>query len=749
MQRRIVVWSALPPCVRTLVLLLLCSHGWGCRANGGASPKGVVDGGAADDGGGGGTGGGAPNANGVVLGDTRPSTASYVAKVKNLTCSQPATAQEVAAVVADANALGPLVDTWMASDAYRDKLIDFFGVAFQQADVSVNDLLVLPSASSAVYFRGPPTEFVRRQFGRTALAVVEAKQPLTTLVSGQQLMMIPFLAAVCAFIDTKKEVMAANPNLSLTFTERVISPSVSIDPTSADYMHWTVPGMSAAKWNDPSCKQDPSVVDANTVNGHSRAAVLSALLGYVVGSPPSYYRFPDDAERLTCTVQSGWPQMPYGPGDPNQWRMVQMRLPRPGEATTKFYDLHAMVQGTQFVMNRPRTGFMDTLAFQAKYPTNTSNQYRAAMNQSLVVALGQVFDGGDPTRPLSFAALDAEHASPQGACFGCHATLDPMRQFFRQSWDLQENSQADLAMLAMTGQWAWDGLAEAGNFTLALGQQLAASPRFAKSWAQKACTYLRSGPCLDTDPELDRIAALFAASNYDFDALMRALLASPLVTFAAPTATEADAGQVFAMNKQTQLCQALSLRHQVPVICGLAFNSKVPKALAPVATVATVMPSDGYSRGSATPYQTNDPSLPLLAGLENVCKAIAVVVVDGVNSPYQSTKSDEAIASMVHGLVGIDASRDATPLEVLTGHYAAAVLPGVAPTKLLLDQKSTTAAAPWASLPQATLDRSMFVHHATGTSSHADESRVLALMGSVTNGDSLSSTLSTALQPPL
>ncbi|MBE7220160.1 MAG: DUF1501 domain-containing protein, partial [Caulobacteraceae bacterium] len=70
-------------------------------------------------------------------------------------------------------------------------------------------------------------------------------------------------------------------------------------------------------------------------------------------------------------------------------------------------------------------------------------------------------------------------------------------------------------------------------------------------------------------------------------------------------------------------------------------------------------------------------------------------------------------------------------------------------TPLSLGTTRTTAAAPWASLPQAVLDRSMFLHHATGTVVHPDEARVLQLMGSVANNDNLPSMLAQALQQPL
>lgn len=73
----------------------------------------------------------------------------------------------------------------------------------------------------------------------------------------------------------------------------------------------------------------------------------------------------------------------------------------------------------------------------------------------------------------------------------------------------------------------------------------------------------------------------------------------------------------------------------------------------------------------------------------------------------------------------------------------------MAPTKLTLGGQSYTAAAPWASLGQATLDRSLFLHHATNTVVHPDEARVLQLMGGVAGNDNLPSLLGQLLKGPL
>jgi hypothetical protein len=75
--------------------------------------------------------------------------------------------------------------------------------------------------------------------------------------------------------------------------------------------------------------------------------------------------------------------------------------------------------------------------------------------------------------------------------------------------------------------------------------------------------------------------------------------------------------------------------------------------------------------------------------------------------------------------------------------------PSMAPTKLMLRGKSSTAALPWSTLPQAVLDRSCFFHLMTDTPVHPDEPDVLKLQGATRAGEMLPSLLATQLAPCL
>jgi hypothetical protein len=75
--------------------------------------------------------------------------------------------------------------------------------------------------------------------------------------------------------------------------------------------------------------------------------------------------------------------------------------------------------------------------------------------------------------------------------------------------------------------------------------------------------------------------------------------------------------------------------------------------------------------------------------------------------------------------------------------------PTMAPTQLSLRGQSYTAAAPWASLPQAVLDRTSFWHTMTNTPVHPKEPDVLKLMGATYGGEMLPSLLAKHMAPCL
>ena len=75
--------------------------------------------------------------------------------------------------------------------------------------------------------------------------------------------------------------------------------------------------------------------------------------------------------------------------------------------------------------------------------------------------------------------------------------------------------------------------------------------------------------------------------------------------------------------------------------------------------------------------------------------------------------------------------------------------PSMAPTTMMIGGQPWLAAKPWAQLPQPIIDRTCFFHHTTLTNSHANESKVLKLMGAVKRQEMLVSVIARQLAPCL
>jgi hypothetical protein len=75
--------------------------------------------------------------------------------------------------------------------------------------------------------------------------------------------------------------------------------------------------------------------------------------------------------------------------------------------------------------------------------------------------------------------------------------------------------------------------------------------------------------------------------------------------------------------------------------------------------------------------------------------------------------------------------------------------PSMAPGPLTIQGQQYTAAAPWATLPQTVLDRTVFWHLMTNTPVHPKETQVLQLMGATPSGEMLPSLLAKSLGPCL
>ena len=135
----------------------------------------------------------------------------YVNKVKTLINGLPPTADEMTQVVKDPTTLPALIDTWMASDNFRQKQIDFFKVAFQQQNLSLTSLDVQASDGFGMYNRIPNYQNAMESFPRTAWNIVAQDQPFNTTMTTDTFMVTPAYLSTLLYFDQR----AANDNGSI------------------------------------------------------------------------------------------------------------------------------------------------------------------------------------------------------------------------------------------------------------------------------------------------------------------------------------------------------------------------------------------------------------------------------------------------------------------------------------------------------------------------------------------------------
>lgn len=601
-----------------------------------------------------------------------------VAKVKTLLTGQPVTDDELRAVIADKNALKGLIDTWLKMPESQDIFLRFFKQAFQQTQTDTNDYTDILSGAN---INGWPDRaaFLRsaeEMFARTALKLMEEGRPFTEVATTDRFMLNPPLMAALSYIDTVPRDdnnavvgvqvwpvtkfggvnFALNIITNIDPTTTVATPipfEETINPASANFMKFFVP--KAYTGTTPRCVE-PYV--AKGVSG------VQAMFEMIFGMRPG-----------GC---GGSNTNQWTAADWADWRMVRVRAPRAGEDKTLFWEVAKLrdPKTVELVTDTPRVGFMSTLSFFANWPTNLSNGSRVTTNQALIVGLGRSFDDKSTTVQVAETSSDALHIKEGTTCFACHRTLDPMRDFFRQSYSItyfkQLNPRNPKNPIPAVG--TFDVGVEAptsGSGISMFAQAMAKNPLFAPAWTQKMCFFANSSPCVETDPEFLRVAAVFRDSRFNFKTLVRELFASPLVTFAATTQTARENGVIMSIARRESLCNSLAARLKLPNVCGLEAGGKTN-----FRNLAMSIPGAGYNRAEEVPLMPHDPNLFFISATENLCNLIAPLVVDaGAVTRYASTRKDEAIADFVATVMGMPPAdtRAATMRQILSEHYDMAV----------------------------------------------------------------------------
>jgi hypothetical protein len=571
----------------------------------------------------------------------------------------------------------------------------FFELAFQQTQISdVNFVDIappngLPNGKQVQLLVQNSTESI----ARTMLA--DPAGQITDAFTTKTIMMTPALMQMYGYFETRQANDAgtitdsfakANPNLMITLESSAgpIPIADSLTVGGPNYMHFYNPDIATQTYPDPTCDGvDPIQVTGNAQN----------LYNIMYGEIPAH-----KVGTSQCGIKAA-----SGKGtqlldtDFTDWKLVTIRPPIGAEVPTAFYDMTTLRTATTLIARTPRPGFFSTPAFNANWPTNSSNQMRVTINQTLIVATGAQIDGTDGTIPGSTPGLDDQHAVVGSACYGCHQLLDPTRSILSSTYTWFYNQQVDPKLIQQPGLFAFQHVVQPMSTIDDFAKILAAHPLVAGAWAQKLCYYVNSAPCDASDPAFQTIVSNFQSSGTNWNRLVRELLSSSIVTNATKTKTWVTNGEVIAVSRRDHLCAAINNRLGFVDICELDAANKVAKTT--ISQIVSGMPSDGYGRGGVIPVLPNQPTLFYRGGLENICASLAQQEIDAKVNPKQpgakiwsSTMPDVAVNDFVSILMGLTVSDDRTqPVkDELNAHFAAAKAAGASATDAL---RSTFVAA--------------------------------------------------------
>jgi hypothetical protein len=680
------------------------SSGSGTGSSGAPSGSGSGVGPGSDDGGATSSGAGSSSGGSLPPPFAAVQSASYVRKVKNLLTGLAPTAAEVAAATSS-TALASLVDGWMATPQFQDKMIAFFRNVFQQSQFAVADfafqLRTRPGAFELPYGIYGDTAFpmmfrnMQESVARTVLYYVQNGLPLTNILTTNQLMMTTGLMSLHLQVEMPYDIHTFTFNYNQGTRPALAD---TLDPASPSYMTF---GYAAPTTVFEDRFATKGCQGQNIVSTFAGNATLYHLMLGVVDR--------DVTGKSSATTNSGCMEHAIAPyitsADQSDWRMVTLRPLDAGETELRAYDLPAIrgiASGGSLGLKAPRTGFFTTPAFLAVWNTNDSNQHRVTANQTLLAALGEGYTSTNviiPAQQVSTTGLDPAHAVSGSVCYGCHVSLDPLRQFWGNQYDY--NDVPIVKPPVTGGVLAFANVNMAGKTLADLGTLISqitdTDPttnitvnRFAWNIAQELCYFADSAPCSTDDPIFRAIVHDFQAASFDFKILARELFSSALVTAAADTKTFDDRGVVVSVARREQYCGAIANRLGLPDICNIQNpapnGTDVKNHLFDITRLAGSISADAFSRGSQGPVTPTDPNLFYRAGSELVCENLSAKVVDAAGGPYTSTSAANvaaAIEDMVTKLLAYppaDAthpadSNHAPAAAILQAHYASAIAP--------------------------------------------------------------------------
>lgn len=619
----------------------------------------------------------------------------YGNKVKTLLTGLPLDEAELTALRGSPDALPGLVGIWLARPEFDAVLAGFFQTAFQQNGEDPDGLSMMLRRTPNFGRFSRPTESVvdlfraniRESFARTALEIVKTGRPFSEVATTDTYQMTTALLVFHAFLehryvnDRNQVRQVAMPEVRdfVLYRNAADAPPAedALDPSNSRFLHLYVPGF------DSLCVpagDNTLTVQENAFNGNDEIYFLFSVL---VGRPDTLFNRAANQGRSgnPCRAGNANAEPLLSRADFEDWRPVRLRPLGLGEETTRFYHLSRLRRADEIAVRSERVGFFTTLGFFTSWPTNQDNQSRVTINQALITALGASFEGETVT-DFSPPNLDAEHSAPGTACFGCHQTLDPMRDYFRRSFSYHYGIQDDAAMLeGAEPHFVFRGVRTTGNGVRDLGTVLAEHPDFPRAWVQKLCFFANAAPCPeDTDP-FRQVVSDFVTSGLDFRVMLRSLLSSPLVTHTA--CVDGGTGHVRSISRKDQLCAQLSGRLGIEDICGDTIHPSRRSTLQrEVASAIASIPEDTFARGEPDPVVISQTGLFTRAIREVACTTVAERAYAEV---FGGRSRDEATLDMVTRVMGLPVGdpRHAEALSILRSHVEDGVARGASETVAL------------------------------------------------------------------
>jgi len=624
--------------------------------------------------------------------DALLSVESYATKVKGMLTGLPLSEVDLSTLrdAADPQAeLATLIDGWLATPEAEAVLMRFFMTAFQQTGGDVESFFYLQgrNAASTGRFQNPRSNVTHEMlnqnfaesFARTAVELVREGRPFTEVLTTDEVMMttaqMVFLAYkdnVVVHDDESKTVRTTGksdyPTIRLVPNQGAAPPASEVfDPNSPNFMTFyhddLKDGTGACAVTGPITIDTQSFTqgDWRIANGSDFGAANFIYMA-MMGRHESVRKHNVNPN---CNTGAANRVPLLDRSDFSDWHKVKLVKSGAAGATT-FWDLSGIRGASELRLVTDQSGFLTRMGLYSTWPNNEDNSARVTLNQMLIVALGQSFDG-EAVSDFTPSDLDVEHAGPETPCYGCHQTLDPMRDFVRASVTNFYGDQLDERRDAMEATFIFQGMEQVGTGGIKeFANLLAQHPAFAPGWVQKLCYFANSNACPE-GAELDRVVDAFMESDLDLRVAIRELFSSPLVTGESCVA-DVDAGTEATIARRSAFCANLSHRLGVDDICGiLTLSDDATNLQNDMRSAMASVPDDSFSRSLVEPVTIADTGLFIRANREVACTVAAQNAFSMVYDGMQTVDVIDSLATDLMGLPANDERHDAA-VAILTSH---------------------------------------------------------------------------------